>query len=226
MQAHDPLGKHQLDPRERQRILDVESRGVAFVACRDSAGQLQIFELSGRDDTVGRAGKTTVSLTWDSSVSSLHAELDLVGGSWLVVDDDLSANGTFVDGRRVRGRRRLRNADTIRFGRTVAAFRSGRRDGELLDTTDELSEEFPSREQLTDNDFAILKALCRPMIMGSAGAPASQGAVALEVHLQPNTVAGRMSKLYTKFKVGADDDRRKALAEAAIASGLVHIGVY
>ena len=49
--------------------------------------------------TIGRRGETDVSLDWDAQVSGLHAELHHIGGEWTIVDDGLSTNGTFVDGR-------------------------------------------------------------------------------------------------------------------------------
>ena len=41
-----------------------------------------------------------------------------MGGDWVVCDDGLSHNGTFVNGERVRGRRRLRDGDVIAVGAT------------------------------------------------------------------------------------------------------------
>jgi pSer/pThr/pTyr-binding forkhead associated (FHA) protein len=44
------------------------------------------------------------------------------GGSWLIVDDGLSRNGTFVNGERVTGRRRLQDGDHIGAGTTPLIF--------------------------------------------------------------------------------------------------------
>ena len=41
-----------------------------------------------------------------------------------MVDDGLSRNGTYVNGERVNGRRRLRDGDRIVFGETPVTFRS------------------------------------------------------------------------------------------------------
>ena len=38
---------------------------------------------------------------------------------WVLVDDGLSSNGTFVNGERLNGTRRLDDGDTIRFGTTT-----------------------------------------------------------------------------------------------------------
>jgi class 3 adenylate cyclase len=64
-----------------------------------------------------------VHLASDPSVSLVHAELIPLGAHWLIGDDGLSRNGTFVNGERVSGRRRLRGGDIIRVGRTTLTFR-------------------------------------------------------------------------------------------------------
>jgi S1-C subfamily serine protease len=51
----------------------------------------------------------------DLDVSTRHAELRAVDGAWTIHDQE-STNGTFVNGERVRGERRLHAGDTIGFG--------------------------------------------------------------------------------------------------------------
>jgi FHA domain len=46
--------------------------------------------------TVGRAAASDVCLDFDPEVSNLHAELERIGEHWVLVDDGLSKNGTFV----------------------------------------------------------------------------------------------------------------------------------
>jgi pSer/pThr/pTyr-binding forkhead associated (FHA) protein len=55
-------------------------------------------------------------------VSRLHAELLLISGEWIAIDDGLSANGTWVHDARLNGRRRLRDGDLICIGETILAF--------------------------------------------------------------------------------------------------------
>src|SRR4051812_49652295 len=74
--------------------------------------------------TVGRRPERDVALTWDTEVSRLHAQVEPVGRDWIVVDDGLSRNGTYVNGERVNGRRRLKDGDRIVFGETPVTFRS------------------------------------------------------------------------------------------------------
>ena len=74
--------------------------------------------------TVGRRPEHDIALTWDTEVSRLHAQLEPVGPDWTVIDDGLSRNGTYVNGERVNGRRRLRDGDRIVFGETPVLFRA------------------------------------------------------------------------------------------------------
>ena len=65
-----------------------------------------------------------VPLTWDPDASRVHAELVRLADAWVVVDDGLSRNGTFVNGERVDRRRRLLDGDQLRVGRTPIRFRA------------------------------------------------------------------------------------------------------
>ena len=44
--------------------------------------------------------RPTSPLTWDPDASRVHAELVRLADAWVVVDDGLSRNGTFVNGER------------------------------------------------------------------------------------------------------------------------------
>jgi class 3 adenylate cyclase len=91
--------------------------------CRDAAGAQHTFELDSAGPlTIGRTAGAELCLEWDPSVSSVHAELVRRGAHWLIADDGLSRNGTFLNGERVRGRRRLRDGDIVRVGRTTLMF--------------------------------------------------------------------------------------------------------
>ena len=81
-----------------------------------------------------------ISLTWDTEVSRVHAEIQPLGSHWLVVDDGLSRNGTWLNGARVSGRQRLNDGDTLRFGNTLVAFSSADPDDEARSRTRTASE--------------------------------------------------------------------------------------
>ena len=54
----------------------------------------------------------------------MHALLERLHDEWSVVDDGGSRNGSFVNGERLSGRRRLRDADVVRVGRTLIVYRA------------------------------------------------------------------------------------------------------
>jgi class 3 adenylate cyclase len=98
-------------------------RDAPFLRYTDESGAERTFALEGEGAvTIGRGGDAGVSLWWDPSVSLVHAQAIRLGSHWLIADDGLSRNGTFVNGERLSGRRRLRNGDAIRVGRTLIAF--------------------------------------------------------------------------------------------------------
>src|SRR3954454_5229743 len=91
-----------------------------FLVYRDGGGhdQLVALDANGTRLTIGRGETTDVWLEWDREASRLHAALERFGADWTVVDDGLSRNGTYVNGERVRGRRRLGDGDVVRCGST------------------------------------------------------------------------------------------------------------
>ncbi|MFQ5423578.1 MAG: ATP-binding protein [Phycisphaerae bacterium] len=68
---------------------------------------------------LGRASDA-ISLT-DYTVSRRHAEVRLVGGGWQLVDLN-SANGTYLNGKRVERPVRLKHGDQIRLGGTLLVW--------------------------------------------------------------------------------------------------------
>lgn len=71
---------------------------------------------------VGRGTHNDVTLG-DKSVSSTHAKLQRRASDWFIVDAE-SRNGTYVDGERVSGERKLPAACELRFGGVKALFRA------------------------------------------------------------------------------------------------------
>ncbi len=98
--------------------------GHPYLVYRDGGGHERALSLPASPDrlTIGRGDGATIVLGWDEAVSRLHAELHRVGDDWMLVDDGLSHNGSFVNGDRVSGRRRLRDGDDLRLGNTTIAF--------------------------------------------------------------------------------------------------------
>jgi hypothetical protein len=170
--------------------------------------------------TIGRDAINDVSLPWDREVSRVHAELEHVAGDWAVSDDGLSRNGTFVNGSRVAGRRRLRDGDCLRVGRTVIVFAAVDR---RSDTATMVAGPSPIAGDLTAMQLRILAALCRPLVdAGGIAAPASNREIAEAVHLSVEGVKGQLRTLSDRFGVGElpQNQKRLELAERAFRAGL------
>jgi pSer/pThr/pTyr-binding forkhead associated (FHA) protein len=63
--------------------------------------------------TIGRSPRNEIALRWDGEVSRLNAALERVGPDWVLSDDRLSRNGSYVNGERELSRRVLRPDDLI-----------------------------------------------------------------------------------------------------------------
>ena len=79
-------------------------------------GTGQVFSMGFESVSIGRYRDNTLVLR-DPLVSRHHAEIAMQGGRW-VIRDLGSANGTFVNGRRIAGLQVLNHGDTIQVGRT------------------------------------------------------------------------------------------------------------
>jgi hypothetical protein len=218
----DPLGRFAATPSELKELLAAERAGIPFLAVRDAAGALQLHTIvDGAHLTIGRRAEADVSIGWDAEVSGLHAQIESVGGELTLVDDGLSRNGTFVNAERVRGRRRLRNADRIRVGQTVIAFNAGP-GVPVADTA--MAGGLPSAEDITPAQRRVLVGLCRPFADGSVyAAPASNQQIADEIVLSVESVKMHLRALFATFGLNdlPQNQKRAKLAETALRSGLV-----
>ncbi|HEV7753850.1 MAG TPA: FHA domain-containing protein [Baekduia sp.] len=221
----DPLAPFAATPAELKRLIATERAQVPFVAVRDAASALALYVLhvrGGEVTTIGRRGDSGIPLPWDAEVSGLHAEIEEVGGVWTLSDDGLSTNGTFVNGRRVAGRRRLVSGDRIRAGRTLLAFSAP--DGPSITKTLVAGRD-GGAHLVTDAERRVLVALCRPYLTATSGiaAPASNQQIADEVFLAVDTVKRHLRSLFAKFKLdGLPQNRKRAkLAEEALHHGVV-----
>jgi DNA-binding CsgD family transcriptional regulator len=210
---------------ELKAQLEAERAGRPFLVLRDARGEQRIMPLddAGGSLWVGRGASATVCLSWDEKVSGLHAQLEPGGGEWTLADDGLSRNGSYVDGERVHGRRRLRDGDTLRFGDTSVLYRSPVTNGEGMEATMAASEVAPAAS-LSNGQRRVLIALCRPFKdRGAFATPATNQQIAAELFLSVDAVKTHLRALFTK--VGVEDlpqnAKRAALVERALQSGLV-----
>jgi hypothetical protein len=219
----DPLAQHSLSPSELKRVLATERYGDPFLAFRDQEGLLALFALNriGQASTVGRRPEVDLSIPWDGEISGLHAELQRIGGEWALVDDGLSTNGTYVNGQRISGRRRLRDGDLIRVGRTVLAYKAGRA-APVQET--QSAGDLPIAPTLSDTQRRVLIALCRPYRDGGDFAtPATNQQIAAEVFLSVDAVKMHLRALFAKFELAAlpQNQKRARLAECVLRFGLI-----
>jgi pSer/pThr/pTyr-binding forkhead associated (FHA) protein len=111
---------------EAEELAAAERVGDPYLVYRDGEERQRIISLpdSWARCTVGRSLGADVCLSWDEDVSRVHADLQRMGDEWVLVDEGLSRNGTFVNGDRIDGRRMLCDGDELRFGRTLVSFRA------------------------------------------------------------------------------------------------------
>jgi hypothetical protein len=210
---------HTHSPAELKSIIAAARGGLPFVVWRDGCGAQRVFTLSAeRRLTVGRRPANDIVLADDEQVSRVHAELEPTAEDWALVDEGLSRNGTFINGERVSGRRRLCDGDEIRFGRTLVEYRRP-----AAGSTVPTSSAQPSL-YLSEMQRAILVALARPYKSGGAlAAPASNMKIAEAVHLSLDSVKGHLTVLYRRFEIShlARNQKRERLVECAFQLGLV-----
>jgi len=218
-----PLALDLATPADLAARRDAEQHGAPFLLLRDGDGAQRIVGLDECGDrlTVGRRPQADVALAWDPEVSRLHAELACKAGEWTLCDDGFSQNGTFVNGLRIHGRRRLVDGDLVRLGRTTLAFCDPGAGGLGVTLA---PGELGSAPKFSEQQQRILRALCRPLKgAGDAAAPADDSAIAAETGVPAEVVTTELDHLGRTF--GLDDmppaDRRAEIALLALRSGLV-----
>jgi pSer/pThr/pTyr-binding forkhead associated (FHA) protein len=189
---------------------------------RDDTGAQRFFPLEGRAAlTIGRGSGCEVQLAWDDRVSRVHAALDQVGPDWTLVDDGLSRNGTFLNGERLNGRRRLSDGDTFVLGSTSFQFQDTHRGATQLTR---VGEQLVTAASLSQTQRRIVTALCRPYKHDDPYAtPASNQQIADELFLSVDAVKTHLRTLFQKFGVEdlPQNQKRVKLVERVLGLGLV-----
>ena len=189
---------------------------------RDDTGAQRFFPLEGKESlTIGRSSGCDVRLPWDERVSRVHAALDQVGHDWTLVDDGLSRNGTFLNGERLNGRRRLHDSDTFVLGSTSFRFRNTSRSTTQLTT---VGEQLVTAASLSPTQRQIVTALCRPYKHDDPYAtPASNQKIAEEMFLSVDAVKTQLRLLFQKFQIEdlPQNQKRVKLVERVLGLGLV-----
>jgi hypothetical protein len=138
-----------------------------------------------------------------------------------VSDDGLSRNGTFVNGVRIAGRRRLADGDVLRFGTTLVEFRCPN-EGSTAATS--AAGYLPTLDTLSDTQRRILISLCRPYKTGGRFAtPASNNEIAGDVFLSVDAVKTHLGTLFKRFEIAdlPQNQKRARLVECSFQWGLV-----
>jgi pSer/pThr/pTyr-binding forkhead associated (FHA) protein len=214
---------HAASAAELKAQIEAERDGLPFLIYRDGEGRHSLHVLADSKDRVslGRRTSADVPLPWDDEVSRLHAELVRSGHDWTLTDDGLSLNGSFVNGKPVRGRCRLRDGDALRVGATVLVFRNPR-DGESSATLP--SAELRKVVSLTPSQKRVLVSLCRPFKESAMFATTpTNDQIASELFLSVDAVKKHLRALFEKFGVEhlPQNEKRARLVERAFAGGFV-----
>jgi pSer/pThr/pTyr-binding forkhead associated (FHA) protein len=213
-----PLAAHLATPSELQARIEASRGTDPFILLRHPDRGQVIVSLTARERlSIGRRGECDLALEWDGRVSRLHAELLLVGGEWVVADDGLSANGTWVDETRLSGRRRLRDGDLIRVGETVLAFCSPAEGSASTINVDAAGLGI----RVTPAQRRVLVALCRPYLLTGGLTAPSNAELAAELFLSVDSIKTHMKALFEAFGLDGSSSRvkRAELVERAVRRG-------
>jgi pSer/pThr/pTyr-binding forkhead associated (FHA) protein len=219
-----PLGLDRATEEELAERRAAERRGSPFLLYRDNAGKQHIVELDESHPTVtlGRRFEAEVALHWDQEVSRLHAELAYKAGDWTISDDGMSQNGTYVNEMRIGGRRRLRDGDLVRVGKTTLAFcHPGHATMSAVTLVPSALSSTPS---FSEQQQRILHALCRPLFGDGEGLnAATDEQIAEETGIDLEVVVTELDFLGRSLGLEAMPllEQRAEVAILAIRTGLV-----
>jgi hypothetical protein len=220
--ADHAFGAHTAKPSELQERIAADRRGLPYLLYRDGGGNQRMHLLGETAErvTVGRDPAGDIALPWDFQVSRVHAQVERMGTEWTISDDGLSRNGTFVNGERLRGRRRLCAGDDVRCGDTVLVFCAPVR------TSDSTVVHGLAPPLISDAQRRVLVALCRPFRDGGTfTSPASNQQIAQELCLSTEAVKTHMRALFQRLGVEdlPQNRKRARLVEVAFEHRLVSL---
>jgi pSer/pThr/pTyr-binding forkhead associated (FHA) protein len=208
---------------ELKQQIEMERLGVPLLIYRDDRDQQRILPVEGERGTlwIGRSPSADLSLGGDAEVSGLHAQLEFVGSECTILDDGISRNGSYVNEERVSGRRRLRDGDVIRVGRSRISFRVPE---EAAAESTVIATDALSAAGVSPAQKRVLVALCRPYKGGASFAtPATNSEIAAELHLSVDAVKTHLRALFDKFDLAdvPQAGKRVALVQRAMGSGVI-----
>ena len=207
------------DAADLKARIEAERTGQAFVYYKDADARQHVLLLDPDADriSIGRRGDQDIVLNWDKQVSRAHALLEKLGGDWTLIDE-LSQNGSYVNGDKIHKRQRLGHKDVMCFGTTRITFQD-RASTEQIDSTARAAEE--TWAPMTARDRDVLRALCRPLIDDSDSLPASNEDIAAEVSLSVDSVKSRLRTQYERYGLvdRRQGEKRTRLARLLLSNG-------
>ena len=208
-----------MSPTELQEIIKTERLGQPFLFMRDGDGVQRVVTLDDDRLVLGRMPGNDLEIPWDPRVSGVHAHLERRGARWIVEDDGLSRNGTFVNGERLRGQRTLRDGDVIMVGDTLMGFRHPVSEPILATVTVPVA----ATPEISDAQRRVLVALCRPLSRDAPAAPATNEQISDELFLSLSAVKGHLRVLFGRFGLeeAPQNQKRLLLAERALQTMIV-----
>jgi hypothetical protein len=220
MTADADTGREVSTATELKARLEAERRGEAFLVYRNPRGKQVIVPLSGRQRTVGRREDNDIALVWDNHVSRLHAQIERIKGDWCLVDEGLSRNGSFVNGERIVGKRRLEDGDRLCFGSSAMVYRAPVT--ARMETTVGVKGSEAS-VPLSETRRKVLIALARPVAESAFATPATNQAIADELSLSVDAVKGHLRALFEQFGLSdlPQNQKRATLAATVLLNGVI-----
>ena len=220
---------------DAQAVTEAERSGRPFLVFRDANGRQQLFffDPGAASATVGRGSSADLALAWDDRVSRLHARFEREQQEdWVLVDDGLSSNGTYVNEERVSGRHRMTDGDVVRFGRTAVTYRSPAQRtppareprAPSASTPHPDATPSPGAVSLSTTQRRVLVALCRPYKdRGTFATPADDEQIADEVVLSVSEVRRHVRVLCAKLGIEGPPgpQTRARLAERAFSARVI-----
>jgi hypothetical protein len=206
-------------PAELQDLVLAERRRRPFLFMRDAEEHLRVIALDGERVVLGRAPDSDLEIAWDPQVSGIHAYLERRGGSWVLEDDGLSRNGTFVGGERLHGQRILRDGDVVLVGATKLGYRDpGPRN--VVATIVSSGRQLPP---VSEAQRRVLVELCRPLASEGRPTPATNQEIAERLVLSLPAVKSHLRVLFERFRLEnlPQNQKRIELAEQALEGGIV-----
>lgn len=152
-----------LSPRRNTRVAGY-TYAVLTLLVLQGPDKGQRFELPDEQIIIGR-DSSQIPLT-DNTASRRHVDISLKDGVYILTDLE-SANGTFINGTRVRTPQAIRVGDQLRIGRTLMVFGSqpgirGTRDGEIEMSGAESGMDSAIMHTVSSNDDSLILAVPDP----------------------------------------------------------------